>query len=251
LSRLALHVIVGLVVAFAAFPRLSSARQDRILRWWARGVLRALRVIPQVHGVVPPLDGAGVLLAANHVSWLDIFAIQAVKPVRFVAKHDIHTWPVFGWLCARTGTLFIERDRARHTVHVIHAMRTRITDGLSIGIFPEGTSSSGTYLRGFHAALFQAAPLHGAVVPVALRYLDSGGTPTQAAAYADEITLGECLHNILSQPSLFVELNFEEALSVSGRSRRELAEAAEQAIAHRLDLPVRRSPLETAADPPA
>jgi 1-acyl-sn-glycerol-3-phosphate acyltransferase len=239
LARLALHVVLGLVVAWLAFARASPARQDRILRWWGRGVLRALRVTPLVRGAAPGLQ-APVLLVANHVSWLDIFAIHAVKPVRFVAKADIHSWPVLGWLCARTGTLFIERDRARHALHVIHAMRARLTAGFSIGIFPEGTSSAGDYVRAFHAALFQAVPGQGAMVPVALRYLDALGEPTKAAAYAGEVTLVECLRNILGQPKLFVELNFEEPLDVSGRSRRELADAAEAVIASRLGVPVLR-----------
>lgn len=259
LARLALHVIVGLGVAGLIYPHVSSLRQDRILRWWGRGVLRALRVMPQVRGSVPPLDSAGVLLVANHVSWLDIFAIDAVKPARFVAKHEIHSWPVLGWLCARTGTLFIERDRARHAVHVIHAMRERMKLGISVGIFPEGGSSLGDHVREFHAALFQAAPQGGAVLPVALRYLDARGEPTTAPAYANEITLTECVRSILSQPKLTVELNFEEVISVSGRSRQELARATEAAIAKRLGVPIRpadivppqRSQLETAPDLPA
>ncbi len=251
LTRLALHVALGLVVAWLIFPRVSAARQDHILRWWARGVLRALRVTPRVNGTPPAMDGPGVLLVANHVSWLDIFAVHAVKPVRFVAKHDIHSWPVLGWLCAQTGTLFIERDRARHAVHVIHAMRARMRDGLSVGIFPEGTSSPGHYLRSFHAALFQAAPAEGVAVPVALRYLDAAGEPTRAAAYAEEITLAECIRNILSQPRLTVELNFGADLPVSGRSRRELAGAAQNVIATRLGVPVLDNPPGTPPDPPA
>ena len=243
LTRLALHVVVGLTVAGLIFSRVSAAGQDRILRWWGRGVLRALRIVPQVRGVAPALESAGMLLVSNHISWLDIFVIQAVKPVRFVAKHDIRSWPVLGWLCAQTGTLFIERDRARHAVHVIHAMREHIKRGVSVGIFPEGGSTLGDHIREFHAALFQAVPEGGAILPVGLRYLDASGQPTSAPAYANEITLAECIRSILSQSKLVAELNFEEPIDVSGRSRRERSAQTQAAIAQRLGLPVR--PRET------
>lgn len=244
LTRLALHVVVGLGVAGLIYPRVSALGKDRVLRWWGRGVLRALRVVPQVRGDAPPLESAGMLLVANHISWLDIFVIQAVKPVRFVAKHEIHSWPVLGWLCAQTGTLFIERDRARHAIHVIHAMREHIKAGVSIGIFPEGGSSLGDHVREFHAALFQAAPEGSAILPVALRYLDASGQPTTAPAYANEITLAECVRSILSQPKITVELNFEAPINVSGRSRRERSALTQEVIAQRLGLPVRPQPPE-------
>ena len=51
------------------------------------------------------------LTVSNHVSWLDIFVINAVAPMRFVAKADIRDWPLVGPLCAGTGTIFIERIR--------------------------------------------------------------------------------------------------------------------------------------------
>jgi 1-acyl-sn-glycerol-3-phosphate acyltransferase len=40
------------------------------------------------------------------VSWLDIFVINTVHPCHFVAKADIRSWPVLGWLCEKAGTIF-------------------------------------------------------------------------------------------------------------------------------------------------
>jgi 1-acyl-sn-glycerol-3-phosphate acyltransferase len=270
LLRLTSHISIGLVVASLIYPRVSPVRQDRILRWWGRGVLSALRIEARVNGPVPPLEAREHMLVANHVSWLDVFAIHAVKPVRFVAKADIRNWPVLGWLTARTGTLFIERERRRHALQVIHRMRAYMARGLNLGIFPEGTSSPGHYMRGFHAALFESVresareSVRGSqpgfargdaradvrVVPVAIRYLDAELRFTQAAAYADNVTFVQCLRNILRQPSLAVELNFEEALDVSGRSRQELAQAAEASIARRLGVAVHPRWTDP-ADPPA
>jgi 1-acyl-sn-glycerol-3-phosphate acyltransferase len=88
------------------------------------------------------------------------------------------------------------------------------------------------------------------VVPLALRYLDAEGQWTRAAAYANEVTMAQCMVNILSEPSLTVELNFEAPLEVSGRSRQELARAAETLIAQRLNVPMVHSQPETADGPP-
>jgi 1-acyl-sn-glycerol-3-phosphate acyltransferase len=53
----------------------------------------------------------GRMLLSNHISWIDIFAINAVMPCRFVAKAEIVRWPVIGGMLAHSGTLFIERGR--------------------------------------------------------------------------------------------------------------------------------------------
>ena len=42
----------------------------------------------------------GVLWASNHVSWLDIFVLNAVRATTFIAKHEIRSWPLIGWLVA-------------------------------------------------------------------------------------------------------------------------------------------------------
>ena len=62
------------------------------------------------------------MLVANHVSWLDIFAINAIVPARFVAKSEVRRWPFVGWLCARAGTLFIERTRRHDTARINDAV---------------------------------------------------------------------------------------------------------------------------------
>ena len=51
-----------------------------------------------------------VLIVANHISWLDIFVLNAVQPSRFVAKAELARWPLVGRLIAGVGTLFIERE---------------------------------------------------------------------------------------------------------------------------------------------
>ena len=103
------------------------------------------------------LQPAPVLLLANHVSWLDILAIDAWRPVRFVSKADVRKWPLLGFMVACGGTLFIERERKRDALRVVHQVADALRAGASVAVFPEGTTGAGPLLLPFHANLLQAA----------------------------------------------------------------------------------------------
>jgi 1-acyl-sn-glycerol-3-phosphate acyltransferase len=94
-------------------------------------------------------------VVANHVSWLDIFALNARKRVYFVSKSEVAGWPGIGWLARATGTVFIERNpaRAREQTEVFEA---RLFAGHKLLFFPEGTSTDGLRVLPFKTTLFQA-----------------------------------------------------------------------------------------------
>ena len=119
---------------------------------------------------------AATLLVANHVSWLDIAAMHAVCPqARFVSKADVRRWPLLGWLIGAAGTLFIERERKRDALRVVHQMAEALAAGDMVAVFPEGTTGDGRALLPFHANLLQAAiATETPVQPVALRFTEPG-----------------------------------------------------------------------------
>ena len=116
------HILIGIGIAFVAFPlSRTQARRNRINHWWSQWVLRLCGVRLRFSGqpLGDELSDTGIqagrigrMLLSNHISWIDIFAINAVMPCRFVAKADIVRWPVIGGMLAHSGTLFIERGRA-------------------------------------------------------------------------------------------------------------------------------------------
>ena len=112
LVRVGLHLLRGVAIAGLLFPFVSPARRQREVKRWSARLLRILAVRLHAYGD-PPRRGTPLMLIANHVSWLDIYAINAVLPVRFVAKAEVRRWPVIGWFSEKAGTLFIERAR-RH-----------------------------------------------------------------------------------------------------------------------------------------
>src|SRR6185295_16037591 len=139
--------------------------------WWNARLLRLLGIA--LHSSGTPRQGA-TLIVANHVSWLDILAINAVHPCRFVSKADVRHWPLIGWLVACGGTLFIERERKRDALRVVHQVADALRQGQTLAVFPEGTTSDGHGLLPFHANLLQAAVATSTPVqPVALRFSDA------------------------------------------------------------------------------
>lgn len=247
--RLLLHVISGLVQS-AIYPYLDQPAQRRMAQNWSAGLLSILCIRLRYRGFVPTSETSRVMLAANHVSWLDVYSINSVCPARFVAKSEIRGWPLLGWLSRNAGTLFIERSKRRDTARINEHIADALMIGDRVAIFPEGTTGDGTALRHFHASLLQPAVSVAAILyPVAIRYTDVAGQISQAAPYVT-ISLGESLGQILGQPWIDVELIFADPISSIEKNRRELARGAEQAIASALSLPVPHKAPGKSSDPP-
>jgi 1-acyl-sn-glycerol-3-phosphate acyltransferase len=252
LIRLVLHLLVGLVKAALLFPRADQARRVDLVRRWSARVLAILNIRLSVKGDVPDPSTASVVFVANHISWLDIYLLGAVCPVRFVSKAEVRAWPVIGWLAVRVGTLFIERARRHDTARANQAVADALQQGDCVAVFPEGTTSNGTLLRPFHASLLQSAINSGVRLwPVAIRYSNRDGSLNLAPAYVDNMSFAASLARILMEPELVAEVTYLEPLSVQGRSRRELAAQAESAIASALNLAVPCRKPGKPAGPPA
>jgi 1-acyl-sn-glycerol-3-phosphate acyltransferase len=178
----------------------------------------------------------GTLLVANHISWLDIFAINAVSPAAFVAKDDILSWPLFGWLAARNETLFLRRGSRGHARQINAEIAELLETGRHVAVFPEGTTTNGLKVQHFHGALLQPAlSADRQVQPLALSYWERGQR-SLAARYDGEISLGQCLIAILRCRELQVRLDYLPPLGGAGQDRRSVSQAARQQIVDCLGL---------------
>jgi len=174
---------------------------------------------------------------ANHVSWLDILAIDAAQPARFVSKADIRRWPLIGWMVACGGTLFIERERKRDAMRVVHQVAEALQHGDVIAMFPEGTTSGGEGLLPFHANLLQAAvATHVPVQPIALRFSDAVSAVSPAAAYIGDMNLVQSLWMIVRARGLQVRVQRLPALATEGLDRRAISDRVRAEIAAALGL---------------
>lgn len=248
---LAVHVLTAVVIASLLMPRSSELRRQRMVRWWSGRLMRILRVRVQVQGVPPGLDTHNVMLVSNHVSWVDIYLLNSVRPARFVSKSDVRQWPVIGWVAWKTGTFFINRAKRHDTARVNHEMSDALSKGACVAVFPEGTTSHGDVLLPFHASLFQPC-IHSEskVWPVALRYRHADGSLNREVSYVGEVSFGESFSRVVGQPEIYAELVFAPPIHSHGRTRRELAKLAEQAIAEALELTPQLEEDGTAAEQP-
>jgi lyso-ornithine lipid O-acyltransferase len=214
------------------------------------GLLR-LRVFAKQ---VPPPQGPR-LLAANHVSWLDILALCSVEPVCFLAKSEVEAWPIASIFARLQETVFVDRQRRRTIPAANAAMAQRMLAGRPMLLFPEGTTSDGSVLHKFHSSHFAAARdlLASAsgietvcVQPVAIRY------SSPAAAWLGDATLLPHLWSLLTGDPIRCDLVFGKPLAYArGENRKVIAGAAASAIAGMLASMAQAADLPAQAGTPA
>lgn len=217
-------VLLAGFVAAAFFPLLPRAARLAITQAWSRVLLAVLGVRLEIEGEA--CEGPA-LIVANHVSWLDVLAISALRPSLFVCKSEIAAWPALGWLLGRADTIFMRRGSAvaasQAVVVASHQLKTA-----SVAVFPEGTSTEGDEVLPFSPALFQAAVDAGCPVqPLALNY------SSRAAVYAGDTSFGESLLAIAAARGLCVSLSVLPALAAVA-DRRHAALRCHDLIAARI-----------------
>lgn len=231
--RLALHLTQGMLTIALVYPFGSRATHQRLRRRWSRTLLRILGIRLQLEGEA---IARGCLLVANHISWADIFVINAAAPAAFVSKAEVRHWPLIGWLAAKNDTIFLRRGSRGHA-KVINAETAVLLDaGHKVAIFPEGTTTDGNHVLHFHGALLQPAIACGhAVQPLALSYHGADGAFSRAPAYDGELTLAQSLANLVGARVTIARVQAAAPLATTaGTDRRALAHAARAAIVARL-----------------
>jgi len=221
---------------------LSLPMRKHIPVLWHRSVAWVFGIKIHVHGCRAQ-SPHGVMLAANHVSWLDILALGATGPVSFIAKDDVAAWPVFGWLAKWQETIFIARDRRASTRKQISAIGARLDDGDTLLLFPEGTTSDGNVVYPFKSAHFgavgitgEAANGHPIVQPVAIAYTRWHGMPMgrfdrPLAAWPGDLELIPHLTHILRDGVLDVDVVFGAPTTIApGADRKALTRQMEHEI---------------------
>ncbi|WP_079077833.1 lysophospholipid acyltransferase family protein [Streptomyces sp. CdTB01] len=224
LARISAVVVLMLAgIALSPFGRRIPAAW---VRRWCRWIVRAAGVRVRITGADVP--AGGLLLVANHISWLDIPLLAAVRPARMLAKSDIRDWPVAGPLAALGGALFIDRNRLRALPGTVARIADALRAGQAVGVFPEGSTWCGRAQGSFRRAVFQAAlDAHVPVQPVRLRYRIAGA-PSTAPAFIGEDSLLASVWRVVMTRGLVAEAEIHEAIPADTHpDRRTLAQAAQ------------------------
>lgn len=233
LARVGIHLLWGAATIMTVFPWLAARHQRALKRRWSRQLLEMLGVRVQFGGgraALPP-----GLVICNHISWLDIFVINALAPTAFVSKAEVKDWPLIGWLCRHTETIFLERGSRAAAQRTRQVVSDKLRAGVRVAAFPEGTTTRGDHVLPFHTALFQSAiDANVPVIPLALRYTDRQGNPSHAPAYDGDTTMWQCLRAIADSGGLTADLRVLEPLVATDADRRALAARCRGLIAWHL-----------------
>ncbi|MEV6179228.1 lysophospholipid acyltransferase family protein [Streptomyces sp. NPDC052015] len=227
---LRLAAVLVLVLTGALLSPLGGRIPARTVRRWSRAVVRAAGVRVRTTGAAVP-DG-GLLLVANHISWLDVPLLAAVRPARMLAKTEIRRWPVAGALAARGGALFIDRDRLRALPDTVARIAEALRAGQAVGVFPEGSTWCGRAQGRFRRAVFQAAlDARVPVQPVRIRYRCEGGAVSTTPAFVGDDPLLASLWRVATARGLVAEVEVLPLIAPDRHGdRRALAAAAGELV---------------------
>ncbi|SAL07286.1 phospholipid/glycerol acyltransferase [Caballeronia calidae] len=232
--RLLVHLLYGMWIVAMRFPRASASERSELNRVWSLEMLRLSGMKLVVHNDEARLD-AGVLVVGNHISWIDIYVINAWRPTPFVSKAEIRKWPVVGWLAHQLDTVFVQREKRSDAKRIMHELAERLLAGEMMCVFPEGTTTDGRSLLPFHANLFQAAVSASCPVqPICLMYEDAQGRQSTAPAYIGDMSLNDSLDALLRAGKVTAHLYVCDPLA-PGADRRLLASEAQASVSAALD----------------
>lgn len=224
-------VLGGMVSLLELWPgsNLLALRQ-RLSCWFMARLTQALPLQVRITGVPPKQP---MLWVSNHVSWLDIPLLGMLAPVSFLSKAEVRHWPLLGWLASKAGTLFIRRG-AHECASVNRQLSEHLQQDRHLLLFPEGSTSDGSYLRTFHPRLLASAIESGVPLqPVAIRYVRNGKL-CQLSPFIDDDDLLKHLLRLLSCSVVEVEIHLLPPISSQAGSRNELARQAKAMIANAL-----------------
>ncbi len=182
-----------------------------------------------------PMRQKGAVVA-NHASWLDIFALNAVQRVYFVSKSEVAGWPGIGWLARATGTVFIAR-KGTEAKRQQGVFEDRLRAGHKLMFFPEGTSTDAIRVLPFKSTLFAAFYTHGLdrilfVQPVTVIYHAPLGEDPRFYGWWGEMGFGpHLLKTLAARQQGRVEVIFHPEVPVDAfASRKDLAAHCERVI---------------------
>ena len=234
------EIVARLLECFGS-GRLGLRTAARVQQLWSRCMLFGMGVEVVLENELPP----GVhLVVANHLSYVDIPALGALFPARFVAKREIASWPLLGPLTRVAGTIFVLQRRSREVLRVDREIERTLAAGVSVVLFPEGGSSRGVRVERLHSALLDSAARRGfPCLPIALSY----ETPLDPWAPAATVCwwggMGFFHHAVgLASLHRIRCLVSPGSRALAGSDRKELCRGLQAELAARFR-PVRQTPL--------
>jgi 1-acyl-sn-glycerol-3-phosphate acyltransferase len=202
-------VFISMAIAWRliTMPWTPAARRRRAASQWLQRTAQGCRwILGLGFKCVGPVPDSG-LIVSNHLSYLDIIMLAALRPCVFISKKEVSAWPIFGTCAQLGGTIFVDRSRRSDVAGVSSEMRAALAEGLLIVLFPEGTSSGGASVLPFKSALIEPAlRLACPVTAAAIGYSIETGSASEEICFWKDMSLLPHLLNVFAKPSIRAEL---------------------------------------------
>jgi len=146
-------------------------KQHWCARTWARFIIWISKATVRVEGLENVPRDRPCLLASNHQSFFDIWALLAHLPIqfRFAAKDSLFRAPFLGWHLRRSGNIPIHRGEPVKALRSIRDASRKISSGVPVLVFPEGERSPDGQLQPFKNGLFMLGVYSKApIVPIVI-----------------------------------------------------------------------------------
>jgi lyso-ornithine lipid O-acyltransferase len=204
--------LLTLLLLFVRFAWLCVRRRRLTLadraEWMQASCARVLRRLSVSLAIEGPSPGPG-LIVSNHLSYLDILLHAAAGPRIFVAKSEVRSWPIFGWLARCGGTIFIARGSRSGATEAAIGVEYALRSGITVVLFPEGTSTDGTTLLPFHSFLFEPAVEAESLITAAALSYEAEDTEERDLCYYGDLKFASNLLEILRHKSIRGRLRFD------------------------------------------
>ena len=236
LLRLFLLLILNLVFLFwgilikSAFPLAPEKKMHlcaHVMQWWARANCFILGIHITPTGSYKQNDV--FFIVSNHCSYLDILIIGTIMPSVFVSKSEVASWVFLGRMVKLAGTVFVDRESKIAAVRVLEAIKERLESGISVVVFPEGTTNDGLTIRDFKSTFFKA-PIDSKVpiLPLSIMYSHIDWMPVtpgtiDAVAWHSDMQFAPHFWNLLGLSRIDARIDFNPPLYPFTEDRKTLS----------------------------
>jgi 1-acyl-sn-glycerol-3-phosphate acyltransferase len=219
----AVFIVIAFLAVTLPLMLLQRLLKSQRLPWYYHHIIcKILGMTVEIQGTLPK---GTLLLVSNHLSWLDIPLLGSLKPLAFIAKQEVATWPLFGAMAKLQGSIFVDRERRSNTDVEKEAIEQRLLAGQTVLLFPEGTTSDGSAVLPFKSSYFGAVTnVNLPVVPISITYLDN----VEFYAWYGEMDLAPHLWKVIKAGAIKARVIIHPPLKKA--NRKEMAQEAEKII---------------------